>query len=175
MAAALRPMLLAALALSGCGPLVDDPDNAPLRGRWQRDSKVLALVANDVWIDRKDLPFKLPPDETVVKECFEPKLKSADQINDELLRENKNMCRFDDIERKGAVFTSTGKCAPQDKMGYEVSGTVELTGRESADRAEGKVSATIFVKSRNGTSDRVRFGVETKWKRLGDCGSKSTS
>lgn len=171
----LCPLLLAALALSGCGPLVDDPDNAPLRGRWQRESKVLALVANDVWIDRDKIPFKLPADETVVKECFEPKLKTSDQINDDLMSGNKGMCSFGEIERKGGTFTSTGKCGPQNKMGYEVAGTIELTGHEAADRADAKVSATVLVKAKTGVSERVRFGVETRWKRLGDCGSKSAS
>jgi hypothetical protein len=170
-----RVLLLFPLALAGCGPLVDDPGNAPLRGRWQRESKLLALIANDVWVDRKDVPFKLPEDETVVKECFEPKLKTSDEINDDMLKGNRKMCSFGEIARKGGTFTSSGTCGPQEKSGGTISGTIELTGREAADRAEGKVSATLLLKTRDGASQRVRFGVETKWKRLGDCGSKGSS
>jgi hypothetical protein len=175
MAVTYRALLLLPLALAGCGPLVDDPGNLPMRGRWQRESKLLALIANDVWIDRKDVPFKLPEDETVVKECFEPKLKTSDEINGDMLKGNSNMCSFGAIDRKDGKFTSTGTCGPQTKGGGTISGTIELTGREAPDRAEGKVSATLLFKTRDGASQRVRFGVETRWKRLGDCGSKATS
>lgn len=163
-------VMLAALVLGGCGPMVDDPGNAPRLGRWERTTRVIALIANDVWIDRADVPFTLPDDETVIKNCIEPELKTGDQINRELMKSNKGMCQMGPIARHGRGFSSSGTCGPQEKGGSTISGTIEVTGRETEERAEAKLSAALVLKSRSGASERIRFGVETKWKRLGDCG-----
>ena len=41
--------------------------------------------------------------------------------------------------------------------------------REKADKIESRLGFTVFVKDRAGATERVRFGVTSNWKRLGDC------
>lgn len=159
------------LLLAGCGPMVDNPSNVPLRGKWEQTTRMLNLVANDVWVDRKDVPFKLPEDQTEVKECFEPTLKSADEINRDVLKGEGKKCRFAEIEHNGSEFSSTGTCAPEERMGGTIRGTLELTGREAPDKIGAKINGSILHTTQAGASERVRFAVETQWKRLGDCGS----
>jgi hypothetical protein len=165
-----RPALLAALLLSGCGPFVDDPSNPPLRGRWQRETKLTAFVVNDVWVDRDKMPLALPEDDSEIKSCMEPALKSSEDINREMAKNTKIQCSFGEIKRDGNTLASTGTCAPSEKFGGTVSGTLEFNGYLKSDDADGKISATIFYKYPSGKTERVRFGVETRWKRLGDCG-----
>jgi hypothetical protein len=112
--ASLMPIAALALALvllASCGPMVDDPKNVPLRGRWQQETKIVSLVANDVWIDRDKAPFPLPKDKFETKNCFEPRLKTADEINDDLLQGTAKNCKFGEIVRKGQEITSEGVCA----------------------------------------------------------------
>lgn len=162
---------LAALALGGCIKQVDDPSNLPLRGKWQQESKLVTLVANDVWLDRKDAPFPLPEDKTEVKGCFEPKLKTADQINEDLLQGTAKNCKFGEIVKQGHDATADGVCEEKKTGPYTVSGKMDFTESEAPDKIDATVSATMFVRTPAGASQRVRFAAQVKWTRLGDCGS----
>jgi hypothetical protein len=169
MALDFRPAALGALLLSGCGPFVDDPANPPLRGRWQRESKVTALVVNDIWVDRKKAPFRVPEDETEVRNCAEPAIRSNADINRELVNKAELQCHFGELERDGGSLSATGTCDPKSISGGTVSGTMEFAGHLGNESADGRISATLFFRRASGDTERVRFGVETKWKRLGDC------
>ena len=169
MALDFRPAVLGALLLSGCGPFVDDPNNPPLRGQWQRDSKVTALVVNDVWVDRKNAPFRIPDDETEVRNCAEPAIRSNDDINRELVNNANLQCHFDALARDGSTLSANGSCDPKQINGGTVSGTMEFAGHLANESADGHISATLFFRRTSGDTERIRFGVETKWKRLGDC------
>jgi hypothetical protein len=162
-------LMLATGLLGGCGPAVDNAGNIPRLGQWQRESKLLALVANDVWIDRKDAPFSLPPDSTETKNCFEPTLKSGKEVNSDLLANSQQLCRLETFEEKEGKLTSTGTCGPKDKDGMTVTGTIEFDGREREESAEAKVAVLMNVKDKSGTSERVRIAYQTKWTRVGDC------
>lgn len=164
-----RSLLLTFVLLAGCGPSVDNPGNAPRLGQWQRESKLLALVANDVWIDRKDAPFTLPPDSSEIKDCFEPALKSGKEVSSDLLANSQKMCRLETFEEKEGKLTSTGTCGPTDRMGMTITGTIEFDGREREESAEAKVAVLMNVKDKSGASERVRIAYQTKWTRLGDC------
>lgn len=165
----IHALLFGTILLGGCGPSVDIAGNIPLRGQWQRESKLLALVANDVWIDRKDAPFSLPPDSTEVKDCFEPTLKSGKEVNSDLLANSQQMCRLETFDEKEGKLVSTGTCGPTSKDGMEITGTIEFDGREKEQSADAKVAVSMNVKDRSGTSERVRIAYQTKWTRLGDC------
>jgi len=164
-----RSILFGALALGGCGPMVDDPSNPPLRGRWQRELKVTSLVQDDIWIDRKDAPFKLPDDETTVQNCIEPKIRTVDELNNGLLNDNNQNCRLDTLDVSGNEITGTGKCAPVERSGITLSGTMEINGHQAADQANADVSLTLVARTPMGASRRIRAGFEAKWTRLGDC------
>lgn len=163
--------IAAALMLAGCGPMVDNAANVPLRGKWEQTTRMLNLVANDVWIDRENVPFDLPKDQTEVKPCFEPTLKTADEINRDVLKGGGKACKFAEIERDGDEFSSTGTCMPEQRMGGTIKGTLEMTGREAPDKIGAKINGSLIHTTASGASERVRFAVETSWKRLGDCGS----
>ena len=164
------PAILATIVLlGGCGPTTDNPGNAPRLGQWQRESKLLALVANDVWIDRADAPFSLPPDKTEIKDCFEPTLKSGKEISSDLLANSQQMCRLETFDEKKGKITSTGTCGPTEKGGMTITGTIEFEGREREEVAEAKVAVNMIVKDRSGTSERVRIAYQNKWTRIGDC------
>lgn len=163
------PILFGALLLSACGPLVDDPSNPPLRGRWQREMRVTSLVQDDIWIDRKDAPFKLPDDETKVLGCIEPKLRTAAEVNS-LIENGDQYCTLDTLEASGATIAGSGKCAPVERSGITLSGTMEVAGRQAADRVSADVSLSLVGRTPMGLSRRFRAGVEAKWTRLGDCG-----
>jgi hypothetical protein len=164
-------ILAGVLVLGGCGPSIDIPGNVPKLGRWERSVKVTALIANDVWIDRKDAPFKLPPDKTEIEQCMEPVLRTAEDLNREMMKgSDATKCSYGEIVRDGRNFSSKGTCAPQEMEGSIVSGTVELAGKEGEDKLSAKVSASMLVKDKTGASERLRFGLEAKWTRLGDCG-----
>lgn len=168
----IRHLTIAAATLLGsCGPMVDNPSNVPLRGKWEQTTRMLNLVANDVWVDRKNVVFKLPEDETTIKACFEPTLKTAEEINRDVLKGEGKKCQFGPIERDGDEFSSKGTCAPEERFGGTVRGTLELTGSEAPDAIGAKINGAILHTTPAGASERVRFAVETKWKRLGDCGS----
>ena len=162
--------LLAATSLTGCGPQTDIPGNAPRLGRWERESKLVALIANDVWIDRDKAPFNLPPDSREEKPCFEPMLKTQNEINRDLLANSDSICRLDTLDTQGGLITATGKCGPVDKGGDTITGTIEFTGQERDDRAEATVSVQMLVRGRSGATERVRAAYQTTWRRLGDCG-----
>lgn len=164
------PAILATtMLLGGCGPAVDNPGNAPRLGQWQHESKLLALVANDVWIDRADAPFSLPPDKTEIKDCFEPTLKSGKEISSDLLANSQQMCRLETFDEKEGKITSTGTCGPSVKGGMTITGTIEFDGREREEVAEAKVAVNMNVKDSSGTSERVRIAYQNKWTRIGDC------
>ena len=167
MALGFRPAVLGALLISGCGPLVDDPGNPPIRGRWQRETKLTALVVNDVWIDRDKAPFQLPKDDSEIKACIEPALRSSADLNREWKAELK--CSFGPFERDGGSVNATGTCEPLAKAGGTVTGTMEFDGHLKDQSADGHISATIFYRHPTGATERIRFGVETRWTRLGDC------
>lgn len=164
-----QALLAATVLLGGCGPMTDNPSNAPRLGQWQHESKLLALVANDVWIDRKDAPFSLPPDSSEVKDCFEPTLKSGKEINSDLLANSQQMCRLETFEEDKGKLVSTGTCGPTTKAGMKVSGTIEFDGREREESAEAKVGVNMIVTDPSGTSERVRIAYQNKWTRIGDC------
>lgn len=161
--------VMAAALLTGCGPVVDNAGNAPRLGQWQRESKLLTLVANDVWMDRKDAPFPLPPDSKEVKNCFEPTLKTQREINRDMLANAEKMCQLETFDDKGGNLTATGSCGPTEKSGMTVAGTIEVTGREREESAEAKVAVQLNVTDKSGASERVRVAYETKWTRIGDC------
>lgn len=164
------PAILAVTMLLGsCGPAVDNPSNAPRLGQWQRESKLLALVANDVWIDRADAPFSLPPDSKEIKDCFEPTLKSGKEISSDLLANSQKMCRLETFDEKEGKLISTGTCGPSNKDGMTITGTIDFEGREREESADAKVGVSMIVKDPSGTSERVRIAYQTKWTRLGDC------
>ncbi|MDF7776632.1 DUF3617 family protein [Sphingomonas sp. AOB5] len=163
--------LASLLLLAACGPSIDNPSNLPKLGKWERESKLVALVANDVWIDRKDAPFQLPPDQTEVKDCFEPTLKSQREINRDMLANTDQMCRLEGLEQKGGLITSTGTCGPTEKSGMTITGTIEFNGVERENYADATVSVLMHVKGREGSSERVRAAYSTKWRRIGDCRS----
>lgn len=166
----LRQMsVIAAVLLTGCGPAVDNAGNAPRLGQWQRESKLLTLVANDVWIDRKDAPFSLPPDSKEVKNCFEPTLKTKGEINRDMLANAEKMCSLETFDEKDGNLTATGSCGPTEKSGMTVAGTIEVTGREREESADAKVAVQLNVRDKSGASERVRVAYETKWTRIGDC------
>jgi hypothetical protein len=164
--------LCALLTLGGCGPMVDDPGNVPLRGRWQRETKLTALVINDVWVDRKDTPFDLPKDETIVKSCIEPVIRSASAANDELLhsRATRN-CKFEAMARKGTTLTSDATCASANEYGGTIGGNMDMEAHEAPDKVDARLSAALFYRTPDGASQRIRMGMLAKWTRLGDCGS----
>jgi len=162
-------MLAATLLIGGCGPATDNPANAPRLGQWQRESKLLVLVVNDLGIDRKEAPFSLPPDSTEIKDCFEPTLKSGREVNSDLLANSQKMCRLETFDEKEGRLNSTGTCGPTEKNGMAVTGTIEFDGREREESADAKVAVSMNVKDRTGTTDRVRLAYQTKWTRLGDC------
>ncbi|MCW3846164.1 DUF3617 family protein [Sphingomonas sp. LB-2] len=165
----LPAMLLTAGLLAGCGPMTDNPANAPRLGQWQKESKLLTLIANDVWVDRQDAPFSLPPDSTEIKDCIEPTLKSGREINRDMLANSEKLCHLETFDEKGGNLTSTGTCGPSDKMGMEISGTVEFEGHEREESADAKVAVNMNVKDKSGATERVRVAYQTKWTRLGDC------
>jgi hypothetical protein len=166
-----RPIILAALALTGCGPAIDNPANVPLLGHWQQTTKLTALVINDVWTDRKDAPFPLPEDKTIDRGCTEPMLKSNEQVNDDLFDGNLKACKFAPVTRDGLLTHSDAVCEASEIPGGTVSGKMEYNGEEAKDLFLVKLSATMFFKERSGASVPLRFGVESRWTRLGDCGS----
>lgn len=165
----LATLLLAAIPLSGCGPSTDNAANIPRLGQWQRESKLLTLVANDVWIDRKDAPFSLPPDSSEVKNCFEPTLKSGKEVNRDLLANSEKLCRLETFEEKEGKLVSTGTCGPSEKAGMTITGTIEFAGKEREESAEAKVGVSMNVKDETGASERVRIAYVAKWARIGDC------
>lgn len=164
------PALLGACALlGGCGPVADNASNIPRLGQWQRESKLLALVANDVWIDRKDAPFSLPPDSTETKDCFEPTLKSGKEVNSDLLANSQQMCRLETFEENEGKLVSKGTCGPSEKGSNTITGTIEFDGREREESAEATVGVAMIVRGKDGASERVRIAYRTKWTRLGEC------
>ncbi len=124
---------------------------------------------DDVWIPRKDAPFKLPEDETTVKSCIEPKLRSADEINGDMLANNDAHCRIDAIDVNGAQVTGAGTCAPVDRNGIHLSGKIDIDGRQRDDRINAKFGLALIARMPQGVSRRVRAGMEVTWTRLGDC------
>src|SRR5690606_15881281 len=120
--------------------------------QWQRESKLLTLVANDVWIDRKDAPFPLPPDSRETKDCFEPTLKSRNEINRDMLANADKICRLETFDEANGNLTATGPCGPTEKSGMTVAGTIELTGRERENVAEAKVAVQLNVTDDSGAS-----------------------
>lgn len=163
--------IAAALLAGGCSPLVDNAANIPQRGKWQRETRLLALVANDVWVDRKRAPFEIPPDTSEIKPCIEPALKSRDEINRDMLGRTQDLCRFDTLDQSAGKVTGTGTCSRTANDGEALSGTIEFDGTEKPDRIDGKVHVELAVRDRRGRSERMRIGMETLWTRLGDCGS----
>lgn len=159
---------LASALLGGCGPRTDDPANIPLRGHWQQETKLVALVVNDVWVDRSEVPIPLPKDQVIDKRCFEPKLRTADEFNDSFGNKLKN-CSFGDLKREGGNITSEGTCSSKEGFDGITSGKMELEVHEKADKIDSRLGFQLFVKGRSGASERVRFGVTSNWKRLGDC------
>lgn len=161
--------VMAAVLLTGCGPMVDNAANAPRLGQWQRESKLLTLVANDVWLDRKDAPFPLPPDSREVRNCFEPTLKTRREINRDMLANAEKLCQLESFEEKDGNLAAAGTCGPTGKSGMTVAGTIEVTGREREESAEARVAVQLNVTDKSGASERIRLAYETKWTRLGDC------
>lgn len=164
-----RGPLLFALLLCGCGPGIDDPSNLPRMGQWHRESRLVALVINDVWVDRKDSPFKIPPDIDETKRCAEPTVTKRQEIADELLKQTDNLCRIDSMDRSGTTVTTKGSCGPEVKGGATLTGTAEFEGHEAEDSLNGRASVLMNVRMPDGHSERVRAGFESHWKRLGDC------
>ncbi|MET0307994.1 MAG: hypothetical protein ABW023_04745 [Sphingomonas sp.] len=156
-----------ALLAGGCG---DDPANIPRQGKWQRETRLIALVANDVWVDRKYAPFAIPEDGTEVEACAEPRLRSRDEVNRELLGRVGKVCTIDALDHRDGKITGSGTCGPTETDGRTVTGTIEVDGVEKPDRLGGKISIAVQVREVSGRSDRVRMGLETVWTRLGDCG-----
>lgn len=154
--------------LGGCAPRTDDPANIPLRGHWQQETRLVALVVNDVWVDRKEVPVDLPKDQVTDKKCFEPKLRTVDEFNDSFGNKLKN-CSFGDLKREGGDVAGEGTCSANAGIGGTTSGKMELEVHEKADKIDSRLGFTLFVKGRSGASERVRFGVTSNWKRLGDC------
>src|SRR4051794_19497476 len=99
MALPARSLLLLTLLLGGCGPQIDDPSNVPRLGQWHRESRLVALVINDVWVDRKDSPFKIPPDLDETKGCGEPTFNRREEVAEDLLSKTNDLCRLDSMER----------------------------------------------------------------------------
>lgn len=161
--------MIAASMLGGCGFAADDPANIPQRGRWQREFKLVTLVANDIWLERKDAPFKLPEDRTESLGCTEPRLRSVKELNALMPRRDGPACTFESMDRKDGRFSAAGKCAPTEHAGLEIFGAVGLEGREKPDHIKSTAGMSLIVRGREGSSERVRLAYETVWTRLGDC------
>lgn len=159
----------ALLLSSGCGPRIDDPSNLPRLGQWHREARLVALVINDVWVDRKDSPFKIPDDIDETKDCAEPTVTRKEDIGAELSKQTDNLCRIDSLDRSGTIVTTRGSCGPEQKGGMTLSGTAEFEGHEAEDRLDGHSTVQMLVRMPDGHSERVRAGYEAHWKRLGDC------
>lgn len=169
MALPVRGLLLAALLLGGCGVRVDDPSNLPRMGQWHRDSRLVALVINDVWVDRKDSPFTIPPDLDETRGCAEPTITRREEIAEELAKQTDHLCRIDSLDRSGTTVTTRGSCGPEAKGGATLTGTAEFEGHEAEDRLNGRATVLMNVRMPDGHSERVRAGFESHWQRLGDC------
>lgn len=161
--------LAAALGTGGCGPAVDNPANPPRLGRWEHQSRLVALVANDVWIDRKDAPFTMPPDSKSVEACSEPTLKTRSALNRSLMANTESMCSLGALQQRGGLITASGTCGPTDKEGGTLTGTIEFNGQERETLAEAKVSVVILYKLPSGSTERLRAAYENVWRRVGDC------
>lgn len=169
MAMPVRSLLLPILLLGGCGPGIDDPSNLPRMGQWHREGHLVALVINDVWVDRKDSPFKIPPDIDETKGCGEPTVTRRGEIAAEMLKQTDNLCRLDSIERSGTTVTTKGSCGPEVKSGATLTGTAEFESHEAEESVNGRATVLMNVRMPDGHSERVRAGFESHWKRLGDC------
>jgi hypothetical protein len=170
MRAMIRTMPIAALILlAGCGARADSPENIPKIGKWQKDVKLVALIANDVWIDRKDAPLDLPPDRNEVIPCIEPALQTKNKINNNFLANTEKLCTVDSLESSDGAIVGKGTCGPASRFGGTMSGTMEFDGREREDRIDATLSLNVNLKQSSGATERIRVGVEMKWKRLGDC------
>ena len=169
MALPVRSVSLLALLLSGCGPGIDDPSNLPRMGQWHRETRLVALVINDVWVDRKDSPFKIPADIDETRNCGEPTITGRREIAEELLEQTDKLCRIDSVERSGTTVTTKGSCGPEVKNGATLTGTAEAESHEAEDSLNGHATVLMNVRMPDGHSERVRAGFETHWKRLGDC------
>jgi hypothetical protein len=159
----------AVLLLSGCGPRIDDPSNVPKLGQWHRESRLVALVINDLWVDRKDSPFKIPDDIDETKDCVEPTITRREEIDEEIRKQTDGLCRIDSLDRNGATVSTKGSCGPEDKNGMTLSGTAEYEGHESETGLNGHSTVMMNVRMPDGHSERVRAGFEAHWTRLGDC------
>jgi hypothetical protein len=169
MALPIRCLFAAALLLGGCGALVDDPSNLPRRGKWHHDFRLVALVVNDVWVDRKDAPFAIPADIDKTRACVEPSITKRDEIAEELLSKTDRLCHLDSLDRDGTAVLTKGVCGPEEKSGATLSGTAEMNGRDGEDSLEGRTSVQMNVRMPDGHSERVRAGFEAHWQRLGNC------
>lgn len=126
-------------------------------------------MINDVWVDRKDSPFKIPPDVDETKDCAEPTVTRREDIDAELKKQTDNLCRIDSVDASGATVSTKGSCGPEQKGGMTLSGTAELEGHQAEDRIDGHSTVQMLVHMPDGHSERVRAGFEAHWKRLGDC------
>jgi len=169
MKAMLSGLVPALLLLGGCGPRIDDPSNMPRLGQWHREVRLAALVINDVWVDRKDSPFKIPPDIDETTDCAEPTVTRREELDAQIKKQTDSLCRIDSIDHSGTTVSSKGSCGPEDKGGMTLSGTADLEAHEAEDHIDGHSSVQMLVRMPDGHSERVRAGFEAHWKRLGEC------
>lgn len=160
----------AAMLVGGCSTLVDDPANVPRRGRWHSEITLVALVADDRWIDRAQVPFILPKDGIKTHGCLEPRLNSEKDVARALLRDAELPCTLDTFEHVPGRFRLEGVCGPRLSGISELSGKIEIKGTERPDAIDARVTINMFVRRPSGTGSRVRVAADVEWRRSQDCG-----
>ncbi len=154
--------------ITGCGPVVDDPNNIPRLGRWSDVTRLVSVRANGSAVDASKLPFDVPRFESK-QSCSEPRINSTEDIRGELYNEMLKKCEFGPMRRFGARASNSTQCDLPDNDGMKIRGAIQFNSEEKPDRIDGTLSMDIYAQSRKGTTEKFTVDYKRELKRLGDC------